>query len=201
MSVNPRIIVLDLETQKGFHEIDRKKLHLLKCSVVCIHDSATDSYHSFEEKELAKLEEVLKRADVIVGFNIRDFDMPVLAPYLITPIERFPVLDLMVEIEKSRGHRVSLQSLVQPTLGVSKSGTGWDALQLYKDCKLDELKKYCTDDVRLTKELYEYGLVHGKVLFQSNRDFQTYEVPVNWDAAVKELTAKKETGAFPTSLF
>ena len=37
-----RYIVLDCETQKGFNEVDRKKLHLLKVSVVCIYDSETD---------------------------------------------------------------------------------------------------------------------------------------------------------------
>ena len=129
---NGRYIVLDLETQKGFNEVDRKKLHLLKISVVCVYDSKTDAYSAFEEKELLKLEEVLKQADLVIGFNIRDFDMEVLAPYLITPVKSLPLLDLMVEIEKVRGHRVSLQSVAQATLGVSKSGSGLDAIRLYR---------------------------------------------------------------------
>ena len=120
-----RIITLDIETQKGFHEVDRKKLHLLKVSVVCIHDSKTDSYSAFEEKEMTKLEEILKQADLIVGFNIRDFDMEVLAPYFVTPVKNFPILDLLNEFEKVRGHRASLQSIAQATLKTSKSGSGW----------------------------------------------------------------------------
>ena len=167
-------MVLDIETQKGFNEVDRKKLHLLKVSVACLYDSKTGSYLSFEEKEMLKLEEVMKQADLIVGFNVRDFDLEVLAPYFMTPIKNFPILDLLVEFEKARGHRISLQSLAQATLQTSKSGTGWDALQLYKDGKIEELKKYCMDDVRITKDLYEYGLKNGKVLFVSNRDYQTY---------------------------
>jgi len=47
---NGRYVVLDVETQKGFNEVDRKKLHLLKISVACTYDSKTDSYQSFEEK-------------------------------------------------------------------------------------------------------------------------------------------------------
>lgn len=197
-----RYIVLDLETQKGFHEVDRKKLHLLKVSVACIYDSKTDAYLAFEEKEMAKLEEVLKTADLIIGFNIRDFDFEVLAPYLMTPVKNLPVLDLLVEIEKVRGHRVSLQSLAQATLKSSKSGSGWDAIRLYKEGRMDELKQYCIDDVRITKEIYEYGIKHGKVFFISNRDYQTHEIPVSWGNAAGELKAqKKEESSFPTSLF
>lgn len=193
-------MVLDLETQKGFNEVDRKKLHLLKISVACIYDSKTDSYSAFEEKELSKLEEILKQADLLVGFNIRDFDMEVLAPYLMTPIKNFPVLDLLVEIEKVRGHRVSLQSVAQATLKTSKSGSGWDAIRLYKEGRIDELKKYCMDDVRITKDVYEYGLKNNKVFFVSNRDYQTHEIPIDWKNVGKELKEQKKE-EFPTSLF
>ena len=199
---NEHYLVLDIETQKGFHEVDRKKLHLLKVSVACIYDSKTDAYLAFEEKEMSRLEEAMKQADLIIGFNIRDFDFEVLAPYFMTPIKNFPILDLLVEFEKVRGHRISLQSLAQATLQTSKSGSGWDALQLFKDGKIDELKKYCMDDVRITKDIYEYGLKHGKVLFISNRDYQTHEVAISWGNALKDLKEqRKEENSFPTSLF
>ncbi|MGH7197165.1 MAG: ribonuclease H-like domain-containing protein [Candidatus Omnitrophota bacterium] len=197
-----RYVVLDIETQKGFNEVDRKKLHLLKVSVACLYDSKSDAYQAFEEKELLKFEEVLKQADLVIGFNVRDFDMEVLAPYFLTPVKQFPLLDLLVEFEKVRGHRISLQSLAQATLGTSKSGTGWDALQLYKEGRMEELKKYCLDDVRITKDIYEYGVKHGIVKFVSNRDYQTHEVPVTWGSALKEVKAQKKTeDVFPTSLF
>ena len=195
-------VILDVETQKGFNEVDRKKLHLLKVSVACLYDSRTNQYLSFEEKEMLKFEEYLKKADLLIGFNIRDFDMEVLSPYLITPIKNFPVLDILVEFEKVRGHRISLQSVAQATIGESKSGSGLDAIKYFQEGRMDELKKYCLDDVRITKEVYEYGLKHGKINFVSNRDYQKYEVPVNWAQAVSEIKSQKKTeNAFPTSLF
>ena len=165
------------------------------------YDSKADAYFSFEEKEMLKFEEYLKKADLIIGFNIRDFDMEVLAPYLLTPVQNFPILDLLVEFEKVRGHRISLQSLAQATLKTSKSGSGWDAIQLYKDGKMDELKKYCIDDVRITKDIYEYGIKQGKIFFVSNRDYQTHEVAVSWGDAMKVMKEKKAETSFPTSLF
>lgn len=200
--LKPNFVVLDVETQKGFHEVDRKKLHLLKISCACIYDSRTDQYYEFEEKEMTKLEEYLKKADLIIGFNVRDFDMEVLQPYFMTPVKNFPILDILVEFEKVRGHRISLQSVAQATLKSSKSGSGWDALQLFKDGKMEELKKYCTDDVRITKDVYEYGLKHGKILFVSNRDYQTHEVVIDWSNAAQDISEKRKVeGHFPTSLF
>ncbi len=202
MSTRGRFIVLDVETQKGFNEVDRKKLYLLKVSVVCIYDSLTQEYTAFEEKEMLKLEEILKQADLIIGFNIRDFDMEVLAPYLLTPVKNLPVLDLLVEFEKVRGHRISLNSVAGATLNVSKSGSGFDALKLFADGRMDELKKYCIDDVRITKDIYEYGIQHGMIKFQSNRDYQIYDVPVSWGSAIQDMKDKKKTeSVFPTSLF
>ena len=205
MDINPagRYLVLDVETQKGFNEVDRKRLHLLKISVVCVYDSSTEKYSAFEEKEILKLEDLLKQADLIVGFNIRDFDLEVLAPYLLTPIKNLPpVLDLLVEFEKARGHRVSLQGVAQATLGRSKTGTGWDAIRLYQDGRMAELKEYCTEDVRLTKDIYEYGCRHGQIQFISNRDYQVHDVPVTWGNALAELKEKKKIeNRFPTSLF
>jgi DEAD/DEAH box helicase domain-containing protein len=196
---NKRVIVLDLETQKGFHEVDRSKLHQLKISVVGIYDSYDDQYHTYEESELASLESRLKLADLLVGFNIIDFDMRVLGPYLMTDSKRFRVLDMLVEFHKARGHRASLQSLAQATLHDSKSGSGWDAIQLFKDGRMDDLKRYCLDDVRITKAIFDYGLKHKKVLFFSNRDFQNHEVNIDWSYSLEDV--RQEEQAFPTSLF
>ena len=67
---------------------------------------------------------------------------------------------------------------------------------------MDELKAYCIDDVKLTKEVYEYGLTNKKIYFISNRDYQKHEVAIDWSDAAERLKekAKAET-AFPTSLF
>ncbi len=193
------ISVLDLETQKTFSEIGRNKLHELKVSVVGFYDYGTDSYLAFEESEIPKLEERLKQTDLVVGFNIKGFDLVVLQPYLLTSVEELPVLDLLEEIKKVRGHRVTLQSLAIATLQEAKSGSGWDAVRLFHEGKLEELKKYCLNDVRITKAIFDYGRTHKRVFFRSERDFQTYEIPVTWGERLDEF-AKKQSN-FPSSLF
>lgn len=196
---NKRVIVLDLETQKSFAEIDRSKLYQLKISVVGIYDSAEDRYLCFEEKELPRLEERLKQCDLLVGFNIIEFDMKVLAPYLLMDTSPLRVMDIMAEFQRLRGHRVSLQSLAQATLKDSKSGTGWDAIQLFKDGRIEDLKRYCLDDVRITRSIFDYGLQNKKISYFSNRDMTTHEVPVDWSGWLSDEAVQEK--AFPSSLF
>ena len=196
-------VVLDLETQKSFKEVGRAKLEKLKVSVAGLYDYLTDEYKTYEEKELMILEKRFQEIDLIIGFNIRRFDMPVLAPYLFGSVEKLPVLDLLDDIEKVRGHRASLDSIAAPTLKQHKSGNGADALLLFKEKKMEELKRYCLDDVRLTREIYEFGCREGKIFFTSSWDYKTYEIPVNWKETTQSILrqADSQKSVFPTSLF
>lgn len=194
-----RFSVLDLETQKTFDEIARNKIHELKVSVAGFYDSASDAYSTFEEKEISLLEERLRQSDLIIGFNIKSFDLAVLQPYLGLSVDTLPVLDLLEEIKNVRGHRVTLQSVAVATLKEAKSGSGLDAVRLYREGRMDELKKYCLDDVRITKNIYQYGLEHSRVYFKSERDYQVHEIPVTWGGNLDRFS--KKAADFPSTLF
>jgi len=170
-------IVLDLETQKSFEEVGgRGKNHLLKISVCGIYDYESDKYLIFEENEIAKLGPMLQTADQIIGFNIKDFDFEVLKPYLNFDIFQIPYFDILEEVEKNLGHRIKLDSIAQATLGSGKTGSGKEALLYFKNGRFDLLKKYCLDDVKITKQVYEYGLRNQKILYKDF--FKTKEIPV-----------------------
>ncbi|MFA5991595.1 MAG: ribonuclease H-like domain-containing protein [Candidatus Doudnabacteria bacterium] len=176
-------IVLDLETQKSFQEVGgRGKNHLLKISVCGIYDYSTDKYSTFEEHELPKLAPILQTADQIIGFNIKDFDFEVLRPYLNFDIFKIPYLDILEEIEKVIGHRIKLELVAQGTLGTGKSGNGLEAILYYKNGRFDLLKKYCLDDVKITKQVYDYALNNGKLLYKDF--FKTKEIALKFVDAV-----------------
>jgi DEAD/DEAH box helicase domain-containing protein len=203
-SPSGNILVLDLETQKSFKEVGGKaNLARLKVSVAGVYDFLTDEYRTYEEKDLMALDKRLQDMPLLVGFNIRGFDLPVLAPYIFRPIEDLAVIDLLDDIEKARGHRVSLESVAAPTLKQHKSGHGAEAINLFREGRLAELKQYCLDDVRLTREIFEHGCREGKILFTSTWDYKTYEVAVSWaEEAERVLAARAARGkSFPTSLF
>lgn len=179
-------IVLDLETQKAFDEVGgRDKNHLLKVSLVGIYSYPKDQYLVFAENQLTKLQDILSAADQIIGFNVKNFDFQVLQPYLTFKLTEIPTLDILEEVEKIIGHRVKLDNLAQMTLGVGKSGDGLQAIRLFRQGRMDELKKYCLDDVKITKELYDYVQRYGKLLFKDY--FETREIQL----AFAEPAARK----------
>jgi len=173
-------VILDLETQKSFDEVGGRKMHLLRVSVVGIYSYFNDKYTTFEEKEIPELEKILKSASLIIGFNIKRFDLPVLEPYLSIPMHSLPTLDIMEEVVRVTGHRVSLNSVAQATLGEVKSGSGLDAIRFFREGKMEKLKRYCLDDVRITREIYEYGLKYGKLAFTSKYGRKKRSIPVSW---------------------
>jgi len=180
-------LVFDIETQKSFEEIGGSlNLPLLGVSVVGVYDYSTDQFLTFEEPELFKLEELMSGASLIIGFNSKYFDYPVLQAYFkrIT-LERLPTLDLMEQLAQVVGYRVGLDALSKSTLGEQKSSHGLEALKWFKEGRIDEVKKYCLQDVKLTRDLYEYGLKHGSVFFES-RTNGLISIAASWGAHQEE---------------
>ena len=184
-------IVLDLETQKSFEDVGGfGKNHLLKVSVCGVYSYKEDKYYCFAENEMRQLEDMLSQADEIIGFNIINFDFVVLQPYLNFKLSAAPTLDILTEVEKIIGHRVKLDNLAQTTLGVGKSGDGLMALKLWKEGKIEELKKPCLDDVRITKEIYDYVLKNGKVKYKDY--FDTKEIDIKFiEPALKKPVVRQ----------
>ena len=183
-------LVFDLETQKEFSEVEGRKPELLGVSVVGVYSYQDDRYDAYLEADLAtKLAPRLQAAELLIGFNIRRFDLPVLQPYLPYPVTTLPVLDIMEEIVKNLGHRLSLESLSQATLGRGKSGHGLDALRWFKEGRFDLITQYCLDDVKLTKELYDYGKEHGRLFATSRFSAEKLQIPVFWPERKRELGA------------
>jgi DEAD/DEAH box helicase domain-containing protein len=172
-------VVLDLETQKAFDEVDGRQFHLLKVSVVGVYDYATDSFKVFEELELGSLLRLLEKADRVIGFNIKGFDYKVLEPYFGAGIYQLPTLDIMEVATQRLGHRVSLDSIASATLGASKTGSGLDAIYYFKQGKMEELKAYCLNDVKLTRDLYEHGRKQGRLRYMKRGELAEFEV--TWD--------------------
>ena len=175
-------IVFDIETQHEFSEVGgRDYPHLLKVSVVCCYSYAQDKFLEFEEKEIPQLEELLKTAGLLIGFNTKHFDYRVLQPYLKElDLNSIPACDIMEDISNVLGHRLSLDSIAEATLGTKKSGHGLDAIRYFREGNMEALKKYCTDDVRITRDIFEYGKTNNKLMYFSKYRPDPLTVPVDW---------------------
>lgn len=179
-------IILDLETQFSLQEVGND-LRKLKVSVVGFYEYATNQYLAFREKEFSQLFPKLEKASMIIGFNINKFDLPVLSPYYVGKMSQFKTLDILDEVEKVLGYRVSLDNIAQETLDKKKIGHGFMAIDYFRNGEWEKLIKYCLEDVRITKELYEYGLKNNKLYFNNFRGRK--EIAVNFDRDTPEESA------------
>jgi len=139
---------------------------LLDIALVAIYDSETESFSSYLENELTKLWPILERADIIIGFNSDHFDIPLLNKYYPGDLTKIKSLDILREIKNAYGRRMRLDQIAEGTLGKHKSGGGRDAIDWWKSGDVEKVRSYCIDDVRLTKELYDYAIANNKLIFK-----------------------------------
>jgi DEAD/DEAH box helicase domain-containing protein len=168
-------VIFDVETKKTFEQVGGYYPEKLGISFVGAIErtgfpeegNVIEVRHELFESDLNKLWPVLEMADVIIGFNSHGFDLPALQPYYNGDITKLPSLDLMAAIKESVGHRIGLDAVAQSTLGSEKSGTGLDAIVYFQNGQLEELAKYCMQDVIITRDVYDFGRQQGVVSFKN----------------------------------
>ncbi|MBI4225637.1 ribonuclease H-like domain-containing protein [Candidatus Roizmanbacteria bacterium] len=175
-------VILDIETKYSFRQYaDPKKLGI---TVVGLYDYRDQKAKVFVEKELPKLYSFLEASSYIIGFNVRSFDLQVLQGYYPGRIHHFSIFDILDDIRIKIGRRLSLNDLIFATLGKKKTGHGLLAIELYKEGKWEDLKKYCLDDVMLTKELFEFGVEKGEVMYLNEKG--KVSIKVDWKKYLKD---------------
>lgn len=158
--------VFDLETKFLAHEVGGwSHIDKLGLSAAVLIDAQGEDAHHFLEDDSQALITRLIDADHVVGFNLLRFDYVVLKPYglQITSALRGKTTDLLDYVYGKLGFRLSLDNLAGATLGAAKSADGLQAVEWYREGRLEELLAYCEEDVRLTKALWQYGRANGRV--------------------------------------
>lgn len=174
------IVYFDLETQKSADEVGGwDKIRDMRMSVGVTYNTARGEYQIYGEKDVNALLTELQRADLVVGFNHIRFDYEVLHGYTVFDLTQLPSLDMLVELQKTLPHRLSLDSIATATLGVEKTSEGLQAIKWFREGKMMEIAEYCCFDVKITKLVYEYG-AQNKQLHYTNRFGKKQTVAVSW---------------------
>jgi DEAD/DEAH box helicase domain-containing protein len=157
-------LVFDIETSNFFTDpsVGWGNFEAISISVVGVYSYQRDEYACFEAHEEGALREWFSGASKLVGFASNRYDTPVLNLYFKRSgageeldLWKKQRVDLLEEIELTTGNRISLSRLAEANLGVAKSQHGSEAITMFREGKIDELKEYCLKDVRLTRELYD----------------------------------------------
>jgi DEAD/DEAH box helicase domain-containing protein len=174
------IVYFDLETQKSAEEVGGwDKISQMRMSLGVIYSTATGGYKIYGEPQVNDLLTDLQRADLIVGFNNLRFDYEVLHGYTTMDLRQLPTLDMLVDLQETLKHRLSLDSIATATFGVEKTAEGLQAIEWFRQGRMLEIAEYCCYDVKITKLVHEYGVQH-KELHYNNRFGKKLTVPVKW---------------------
>jgi DEAD/DEAH box helicase domain-containing protein len=186
--------VFDLETQKvaeevgGWGNIARMKVSL------AVAYTEEDGFRTFTEAKVPELIDLLKSADLVVGFNQLRFDYEVLSAYTREDLRALPNLDILADIAEVLGFRLALDHLAQSTLGRKKTGMGLEAVLWFREGRMDLLEQYCCEDVRITRDLYQFGLENGFLLYR-RKGGQVARIPVEWADAEARLATGPKRGS------
>ncbi len=172
-----REVVFDIETIG-----DIKDMATMKVTVVSIYEYEHDRYTSFEEHELGSLWPILEKAERLIGYNSEHFDVPMLNKYYTGDLTKFPHLDLLKVIKESSGKRYKLNDIAKATLQIEKSADGLQAMKWFEEGKMDLIKEYCEQDVKVTKEVYEFGR-QNRMLYYPTLTGELMPISVNFDPA------------------
>lgn len=173
-------VFFDVETQNTFQEVGGHRPELLRISIAVTYDTADGAFHRYTESETAQLAQELSRADLVVGYNLYGFDYRVLQQYTTdVTLAQLPTVDMMREIQKVLGYRLKLDSIATATLKIGKSADGLQAVQWWREGKIEELFAYCEQDVEVTRRVYEFGRQNRFVQY-FDRAYRIRKVPVTW---------------------
>jgi DEAD/DEAH box helicase domain-containing protein len=173
-------LVLDLETQRSAEEVGGwSNTARMGLALAVVYDATRDCYRTYFETDAPRLLLDLVMAERVVGFNIDRFDLQVLSAYTEWDLSRIRTLDMLSEIHRRLGFRLSLAHLAEVNLGESKAGDGMQSLAWWKEGRIDLIEQYCKKDVELTRRLYELGREQGYLLYRDHAE-RVVRVPVGW---------------------
>jgi DEAD/DEAH box helicase domain-containing protein len=173
-------LIFDLETQHladevgGWDNIAKMKL---ACAVTL--NAETGEFTHYLESDVDKLLAKLRAASLVVGFNINRFDYEVLRPYAGGTALKLPTVDMLVDIYRALGFRLSLDSIASATLGTTKSADGLLAVKWFRAGEVQKVLDYCQQDVCVTRDVYNFGRQNKHIKYRDKYG-RIKTVPVRW---------------------
>ena len=185
MHVTP-IIYFDLETQLSAADVGGWQ-NAEAMRVLVAHIYYGGKLGHYNETTISKLIGEIQNAALVIGFNLKALDYKVLSRYTDLDFEQIPTFDILDELYQQLGYRVSLDNLVQATLGIEKTTDGLEAIRLWREYRLEELVAYCYKNVQITRKIFLAGWQDG-FLYYTTKDGQVTEINTeSWKEKVKAL--------------
>lgn len=199
-------VFFDLETKSLFSEVNSRDPKDLGVSIISIYQREIDqnrqeisgSMQSFWKTDFNKMWRIFQEADRVIGFNTLSFDVPALQPYAYFDLNTLRHFDILQKVKESLGRRLSLDLLAQSTLNTGKTDSGIKAVEYWRSQSkkdLAKLKKYCEQDVIITRDLYDFGM-KNKYLKYIDKWNHPRKVSIDFSYPKKNKDDGKQIGLF-----
>ena len=188
-------VVVDVEIEKTIEETPGgwNATDKLGVAVACLWEYKTQRMRVYGPNDVPALRERLLKADRISGYNIFNFDFPVIwglskSTWLdekrvggMLPVTLLPKTnDILRRIWQAKEldpdkfspathGGTSLDVIAGATLGVRKIGHGGDAPKWYQAGNIQKVVNYCADDVALERDLADFVDRYGYVIGSDGR--------------------------------
>ena len=205
-----KVMAIDIETANYSHEVGGwGNTHMFEPTVVATWDGEeahvfhkgdlTDNqlrnsdfygvtHHELHPRNLGEhLKKHVDSGGIIVGHNIRGFDLPVLRDALdmhyagVLLNKKENILDTSWSLREACGKSHHLDSLCKHTLGVGKEiMDSADAPVAWKEGRHAEVIKYCIADCKLNYDLFLHGRNEGFVKGRNEETGLIEEYQIGW---------------------
>ncbi len=186
-----RKIVFDIETKNIFQDVGSRNPEDLDISIVGLYDYETNSYQSFGQEEFDKMWPYFQKAELLITFNGVYFDIPLLNKYYkkagLGDLNKTRHLDVFKEVKNTSGRWLKLDKIAEGTFGIKKTGDGFDAVKWWREGKVDDIRKYCLMDVKITKDVYEFAIKNKKLIYKEGPFVKEIKLDVKHWEPVAEI--------------
>ena len=162
-------VIFDIETKNTFDDAQSNDPADLDISVVCLWESTSGEFLSFLEDQFDDMWEYFENAETIVTYNGKHFDIPCLQPHAPFDLSSIHHVDMFEKMRNVTGKKLPLNGIAQATLGIAKSGHGLDAIAWWNAGEIQKIIDYCIQDVKVTKEVFDYAKQHGYLKYEDRK--------------------------------
>lgn len=195
-------IVVDVEIQNTIEETPGgwNATDKLGVAVACVWEYNGGRMRVYGPDDVASLRARLFQADRISGFNIFNFDFPLIwglskevwLGEMPTNETRFLLRpktdDMLRRVWQSLGLNpdkfvpgthggYALKDIAPATIGADKIGFGGDAPHWFKAGQIHRVANYCADDVAIERDLTDFADRYGYVLVERRGELQKVLIP------------------------
>ena len=149
-------------------------------SIMQVYDTAFGNFKTYTEETVREGVSILRAADLVIGFNLRNFAYPVLLEYSTYGLQHLPTFDLQAEIQWLRAKRanvrlpeqngripfISLTNIAKYTCGNTIYPSGREMPRLWGEGKHQRVIDFATERIRAIQAIFNHGCRHGAVSYK-----------------------------------